>query len=529
MARPSRTDGKTSKAKAARKPSRAKGRKTARSKRRIVPTVTRAKRRPVSGLSKDLEEAREQQAATAEILKVIASSPSDVQPVFEAIVANADKLIGGFSTAVYSHADETLQLKAFTRKTPEADAALQASYPRSLSALPDGDERLRKGEVVQIADVEVEWAELPAFLEVARLRGFRSNLLVPLLRDQAVIGLISITRRAPGQFADHHVQLLKTFADQAVIAIGNVRLFEEVQAKTRDLSESLQFQTASSDVLKVISSSPDTLQPVLEAIVQTSRELCGSDASTVFLLRDGKFHFTAVSGEVPKHLEYLRDHPASIDDLPFKRMVREKRTLHFPNVMDDTELSLNPRTALGGPRALVVTPLLRDGEALGAIVLRQSHLRPFTPRQIQAIEAFADQAVIAIENARLFNETREALERQTATADILKVIASSPDDVQPVFEAIAERSNRIVDGRSTAVYSLVDGMLHLMAFTPIEPGGRCRSRGFFPRPLSEVNWGEADQSGRSLSDPRPVRRSIPPCARKLAGSAASAACWWFRC
>src|SRR5207247_1392045 len=162
---------------------------------------------------------------------------------------------------------------------------------------------------------------------------------VPLLREGESVGVISIRRTDVHPFSEKQIALLQSFADQAVIAIGNVRLFEEVQQRTRELSESLQFQTASSDVLKVISRSPDALQPVRDAIVQTSRELCGSDAATIFLLRDGKFHYTAVSGDVPKHLQYLRDNPASIDEPLFGRLIREKRTLHFANVMDDPELS----------------------------------------------------------------------------------------------------------------------------------------------------------------------------------------------
>ena len=202
----------------------------------------------------------------------------------------------------------------------------------------------------------------------------------------------------------------------------------------------MQFHIVPSYVLQVISRSPDALQPVLDAIVETSRDLCNSDAATMFLLRDGKFHFTAIAGLVPKHMEYLKVNPATAADPMFKRLMRLKRTLHFPNVMDDPELSRNERTVLGGPRALLVTPLLRDGEPIGAIALRQSHLRPFTPRQIQAIEVFADQAVIAISNVELFEQVQartrdvsEALRYQIGSANILKVIASSPTDVGPVL------------------------------------------------------------------------------------------------
>jgi signal transduction histidine kinase len=190
-------------------------------------------------LFNETKEALERQTATADILKVIASSPSDVQPVFEAIAERSNRLVEGLSAAVYSIVDDTLHLMAFTRTRPEADAALQAAFPLPLSETTWGDQ-IRHGEIVQIPDMElsVEW-EVPTLRAMAQLRGFRAVLFVPLLRDQVAIGLISVTRKEPGTFAAHHVQLLQTFADQAVIAIENVRLFDEVQARTRELSQSL--------------------------------------------------------------------------------------------------------------------------------------------------------------------------------------------------------------------------------------------------------------------------------------------------
>jgi two-component system NtrC family sensor kinase len=231
-------------------------------------------------LFNETREALERQTATADILKVIASSPSDVQPVFEAIAERSNRLVQGLSTTVQSLVDDTLHIMAFTRTSPEADAALQASFPWPLSRFPWG-ERIRRGEIVHIPDVEVELAEFPALLEVARLRGCRSMLFVPVLREGTLIGIISVTQVAPGRFADHHVQLLQTFADQAVIAIGNVRLFDEVQARTRDLSESLQQQTATADVLKVISRSAFDLETVLDALLSSACRLCEADIGTI--------------------------------------------------------------------------------------------------------------------------------------------------------------------------------------------------------------------------------------------------------
>ena len=227
MARPSRTGGKKSEAKA-RNAKPAEGRKAAKPKRRIAPAATRVKRRSASGTSIDLKEAREQQAATAEILKVIASSPNDVQPVFEAIVANADRLIGGFSAGVYRFVDGICHLEAFTPVNPAADEKLKALFPRPVADV-EYLRRAHAGEVVAVADTEAEPDVL--LMEIARTRGFRSLLYAPLMSKGLAIGVINVTRRNPGPFSAHHVELLRTFADQAVIAIENTRLFNEVQAK----------------------------------------------------------------------------------------------------------------------------------------------------------------------------------------------------------------------------------------------------------------------------------------------------------
>ena len=258
----------------------------------------------------------------------------------------------------------------------------------------------RTGKVA--VNTDAPSSDLPQQIkDFARTVGWRSMLVVPMLRNGIAIGTIGITRREAGSFDEKTVDLLKTFADQAVIAIENARLFNEVQARTEDLRESLQFQTAASDVLKVISRSPDELQPVLDVIVNISRELCNTDASTIFLLRDGRFHVAAVTGLLPTHLEILRANPASIDQpgSVLSRVAQEKRTLNLANVADDPELAQGI-TGRGGPRALLCVPLISDSKVIGIITLRQSHLVPFTPRQVQAVEVFADQAVIAIQNVR---------------------------------------------------------------------------------------------------------------------------------
>ena len=391
-------------------------------------------------LFNETEEALERQTATAEILKVIASSPDDLQPVFEAIAERSNRLVSGLSTTVLSIADDTIHLSAFTRTNPEADAALTSSFPRQLSKTIFG-EPIRQGAIYSLPDTETE----PSLRDLARLRGYRSMLFVPLLRDGAPIGMIGQTRVEPGPFADHHVEMLKTFADQAVIAIENARLFGEVQARTRDLSEALEQQTATSAVLAVISRSPSDLNPVLEAISDTAARLCGSE-QTMFFRYDGNVFRILASWNFPPEVHEMLErrplrpgHPSAIG-----RAGASLKPVCIPDVLADPAYGLTGEQSRARYRATLAVPLLREGQLVGALSLNRSEPGAFTEKQIELVTTFADQAVIAIENTRLFNETQEALARQTATSDILRVISGSPTDVQPVFNAIVQTAVRLI-------------------------------------------------------------------------------------
>ena len=242
-------------------------------------------------LFNETQEALERQTATADILKVIASSPTDVRPVFEAIATSANRLLGGFSTAVLRFVGDAIHLAAFTPTNPMADEALRTSFPRPLAEFRPFL-LVRDGETIQFADTE---ADHVPFLnrELARLRGYRSMLFAPLMSKGAAIGMISVTRKEPGDFAAHHVQLLKTFADQAVIAIENVRLFDEVQARTRDLEASLEQQTATADVLKAISRSAFDLETVLESLISTAMRLCNAKQGVIFRRHGDIYRYAA--------------------------------------------------------------------------------------------------------------------------------------------------------------------------------------------------------------------------------------------
>src|SRR5579871_2979449 len=256
-------------------------------------------------LFKETKLALERQTATAEILKVIASSPGDVQPVFDAIASSARRLIGGFSTAVHLVIDDMVHLVAFTPTNPEADAILVAAHPRHRSEVA-AVALVENGEIAQIADSE---SADPHTRQLGRARGWRSLTLTPLMNQGKFIGFIASTRRETGVLGDHHVELLRTFADQAVIAIENARLFEEVQAKTRDLTEALQQQTATADVLKVISRSAFDLQTVMNTLTRSAAELCKAELSALYL-RDGDLMIArGMAGLDGARRDFLRDNP----------------------------------------------------------------------------------------------------------------------------------------------------------------------------------------------------------------------------
>src|SRR5262245_12306571 len=301
--------------------------------------------------------------------------------------------------------------------------------------------------------------------EQQHIEGYRSLLGVPLLRDGIVIGVFVLWRNRVDLFTDKQIDLVTTFADQAVIAIENVRLFKELQERNAELREALEHQTATAEVLGIISRSPTDVQPVLDAIVESAARVCGIDDVVLRLAEGNRMVPRAHFGSVPLAV-------VEIDiDAPTPRWVREHGTLHIPDVREQEDfpfMSDAARNAMflamkeirevhGQPVCtFLAVPLRLQGEFIGALVARRTEMRPFTPVQIKLLETFADQAVIAIENVRLFQELKEALEQQTATSEILGVIASSPTDIQPVLDTVAANAARLCDATDAVILRRLD-------------------------------------------------------------------------
>ena len=317
---------------------------------------------------------------------------------------------------------------------------------RSLQWRLVGNEALLQRRTIHIPDVQ---AEAERFRDSSYMgRGIRTLLVTPLLREGTAIGLINIRRTELKPFTDKQVALLETFASQAVIAIENVRLFKELHERNAELREALEHQTATTEMLGIISRSPTDVQPVLDAIVESAAKVCGID-DVVLRLHEGdsmvpRAHF----GPIPTGRIEI-----SIDG-PQYRWMHEHGTLHIPDIREQDDFPMLGSS--GRWRTFLAAPLRQQGELIGLLNARRIEMQPFTPAQIKLLETFADQAVIAIENVRLFQELKESLEQQTATSEILGVIASSPTDIQPVLDTIAESAARIC-GADDAVIRLVEG------------------------------------------------------------------------
>ncbi len=418
-----------------------------------------------------LAEALEQQTATAEILRLIGTSPMDTQPVFDGIARSGVRVCGAQSCTLFVVDGDTVRVAATHGVPAERVERFRSQFPVLLSAENQVSQVLRERRIFHLADIEHNPAATPRNIENARLGGYRTRLMVPMLRGDSVLGLISVTHQAPTPFPEQQVALLQTFADQAVIAIENVRLFTELEARNRDLTEALEQQTATGEILRVISSSQTDTQPVFDAIAHSAVKLCDATFGVVFRFDGEMIHLVAHNNPSPQALDALyRIWPMRPDSGSLVgRAILDRAVLHLHDVAADPSFTYAAAARHATDiRTYVGVPMLRDGQPIGVISLYRQEVAPFSDKQIELVKTFADQAVIAIENVRLFTELQqknealtqahaqvtEALDRQTATSEILKAISSSPTDVRPVFDRVV-RSAVHLCGRSGSTYCVV--------------------------------------------------------------------------
>jgi len=439
-------------------------------------------------LLNEQRESLERQTATSEVLKVISSSPGELEPVFQAVLDSATRLCEANFGILYRYEGGAFHAVAL-RGAPPGFAEFQQRAP--IHPLPSSGlgRIVSTRQPVHIIDAMAEQRYIdgdPYVVTAVKLSGSRTLVFVPMLKDEDLIGAITIYRSEVRPFAEKQIELLQNFAAQAVIAIENARLLNELRQRTDDLTESLEQQTATSEVLKVISSSPGELEPVFNAMLENATRLCAAKFGTLYLREGDAFRAIAMHNVPPALAEVRRRDPLAAPGGTLSRLVNTKKIVHVPDTTaDPAYIDRHPwfvmTVELGGFRALLNVPMLKEGELVGAIVIYRQEVGPFTDKQIALLENFAAQAVIAIENTRLLNELRqrtadlsESLEQQTATSEVLKIISSSQGELQPVFEAMLENATRICEANF--------GVLNL------HENGAFRVGAMHNVPLAFANW-----------------------------------------
>jgi GAF domain-containing protein len=406
-----------------------------------------------------LSEALKQQTAASEVLRLISSSPGELGAVFDAILVNATRLCEARFGILLLWEGDAFRTVAL-HNAPSAFVEHRGREPVIRPAPVTSLGRLvATKQLDHVADMRAEKAYVdghPGPVSLVELAGARTVINVPMLKERELIGCIALYRQEVRPFTDKQIALLQNFAAQAVIAIENTRLLNE-------LRESLQQQTATADVLKVISSSPGELEPVFQSMLENATRICEAKFGTLFRFDGKMFHLAACAGAP---LEYIEFHtrrgpfqPTSGSHL--ERVMLTKQVSHTAD--DAAEAFPGMAARLAGARSLIVVPMLKENALIGAIIVYRQEVRPFTDKQIELIKNFAAQAVIAIENARLLNELRASLQQQTATADVLRIISSSPGELEPVFQAMLENAIRLCEAKFGVLYRFDGNSFHFSA------------------------------------------------------------------
>jgi GAF domain-containing protein len=446
-------------------------------------------------LLNELRESLQEQTATSEVLQVISSSPGDLQPVFASMLEKAVRICDATFGNIYRWDGDALQLVA-THNTPPAYAEHRKHSPFRAEQNNSVAQMITSKEVVHLLDAAANETYAtrrdPTVVAAVELGGIRSALIVPMLKEDELVGAFIVSRQEVRPFTEKQIALVTNFAAQAVIAIENARLLNELRERTTDLTESLEQQTATSEVLQTISGSPGNVQPVFDTMLAEAVRICDATFGNIQSWDGETFQVVATHNTPPALVEARKRLPfrPSSADAPLGRLVASKRAVHIddlavePSYIEHRHPAVVAAVERGGVRTALVVPLLKENEVVGAFTLSRQAVRPFTEKQIALVTNFAAQAVIAIENTRLLNELRESLQEQTATAEVLQVINSSSGDLEPVFAAMLEKAVHICEAKFGVLYRYDDAGFEPAALSNAPPAyaNFVWSRGqFFPQ------------------------------------------------